>query len=211
MKVKIGGYPSLLICNVHTNYMEKKYGHKWPSKTTTFDNFLEGVEGSIQSVYNIANWIWLDKRTQKIDVRLDRWDTWSMDHTLGHIILPMLVQLKATKHGAPCTDDEDVPEHLRSTNADPKENKWDTDENHFKRWDWILDEMIWAFDQKCRVDWEGDFYEYKDISPEEAKSDTESLFGMKLIWEDKKGREAHAARIANGFALFGKYYENLWD
>ena len=99
--------------------------------------------------------------------------------------------------------------------APAKENKWGTcpgtDENHFKRWDWILDEMIWAFNQKCRDDWESDFYEYKDMTPEEAVGDTESLFGMKLIWEDKKGRKAHAARMAEGFKLFGKYYENLWD
>ena len=26
-------------------------------------------------------------------VKIDRWDTWSMDHTLAHIILPMLKQL----------------------------------------------------------------------------------------------------------------------
>ena len=148
---------------------------------------------------------------QKIQVKIESWDTWSMDHTLGHIILPMLVQLKATKHGAPCTDDKDVPKALRSTNAPAKENKWDTDENHFKRWDWILDEMIWAFNEKCRDNWEADFYEYKNISKEEATDGTERLFGMKLIWEDKKGRKAHAARMANGFALFGKYYENLWD
>lgn len=215
MKVKIGTYPSRLICNIHTRYMEKKYGwitHDRTPPQTSFDNFVEGIEGSIQSVYNIANWIWFDRRTQKIDVRLDRWDTWSMDHTLGHIILPMLVQLKATKHGAPCTDDIDVPEELRQAIGGSLNTfNWGTDDNHFKRWDWILDEMIWAFNQKCRDDWEGDFYEYKTISPEEAAGDTESLFGMKLVWEDKKGREAHAARIANGFALFGKYYENLWD
>tara|TARA_R110000744_G_scaffold218899_1_gene337708 strand:- start:5700 stop:6215 length:516 start_codon:yes stop_codon:yes gene_type:complete len=148
---------------------------------------------------------------QKIQVKIESWDTWSMDHTLGHIILPMLVQLKATKHGAPCTDDKDVPKALRSTNAPAKENKWDTDANHFNRWDWILDEMIWAFNEKCRDNWEADFYEYKNISKEEATDGTERLFGMKLIWEDKKGRKAHAARMANGFALFGKYYENLWD
>ena len=49
--------------------------------------------------------------------KIDRWDTWSMDHTLGHIALPMLKQLRETKHGAPNTDDEDVPEYLRSDNG----------------------------------------------------------------------------------------------
>ena len=152
------------------------------------------------------NWLhrWFDYSPQQsIKVKIDKWDTWSMDHSLAHIILPMLVQLKSTKHGAPCTDNKDVPKALRSTNASAKENSWDTDENHFKRWDWILDEMIWAFNQKSRDDWESDFYEYKH--------DDTAQFGLKLVWEDRKGRAAHQERMTNGFKLFGKYYENLWD
>jgi hypothetical protein len=78
-------------------------------------------------------------------VKIDRYDTWSMDHTLSPIILPMLKQLKEAKHGAPFVDDEDVPEHLRSTAAPAKENEWDTDANHFARWDWAMSEMIFAF------------------------------------------------------------------
>jgi len=48
-------------------------------------------------------------KKQKIEVRIDKYDTWSMDHTLSYIILPMLKQLRATKHGSPFTDDDDVP------------------------------------------------------------------------------------------------------
>ena len=55
-------------------------------------------------------------------VKIDYYDTWSMDHTLADIILPMLQQLKASKHGAPYVDDQDVPEELRSTSAPPREN-----------------------------------------------------------------------------------------
>jgi hypothetical protein len=201
--------------------MDKKYGHKWQEtpwsikdfksfkEGLTYDNILEVAEGGIQTAYNILNWVWFDRRKRKIDVRLARWDTWSADNTLGHIIFPMLVQLKATKQGAPMTDDKDVPEHLRSKDDEgnsfgtPKKNSWDTDSNHFKRWDWILDEMIWAFEQKCRDDWEGDYYEYE-------YDDTEQ-FGMKLIWEDREGQKAHQARMTKAFALFGKYYENLWN
>jgi len=54
----------------------------------------------------------------KIDyVKIDRWDTWSMDHTLAKIILPMLKQLKDTKHGSAIVDLEDVPEELRGTST----------------------------------------------------------------------------------------------
>lgn len=84
---------------------------------------------------------------QIVEVQIDPWDTWSMDYTLSHIIHPMLLQLKEKKHGSPYVDDLDVPENIRSTNAKPKENDWDIDEFHHQRWEYILDEMIFAFDQ----------------------------------------------------------------
>ena len=138
-------------------------------------------------------------------VKLDRYDTWSMDHTLAYIILPMLKQLQETKHGAPFTEDKDVPKELRSTSAPPKENEWDTDDNHFKRWDYILDEMIWAFEQKLKDDDTGQFFDHTDCEglPFEEK--------IKKIKVDRKGLKAHNDRKAKGFLLFGKYYENLWD
>ena len=70
--------------------------------------------------------------------------------------------------------------------------------------------MIWAFEQKCRDNWESDFYEYREVGPEEDK-EGDSLFGLKLVWEDRKGLKAHHERMTNGFKLFGKYYEGLWD
>jgi hypothetical protein len=183
--------------------MNKKYGYvDWPKEQSWFENLIEKLEDLIQTCYTPINYF-LDKRKQKIKVRIDKWDTWSMDHTLAHIIVPMLKQLKETKYGAPWVDDSDVPEELKSTSAPPKENEYDTDGNYFKRWDWVLDEIIWAFDQKCRDDWESDNFKYED--------DPTATFGVKLIWEDRDGRKAHQERMRNGFRLFGKYYENLWD
>ena len=95
-------------------------------------------------------------------VKIDRWDTWSMDHTLAHIILPMLKQLDKEKHGAPYTNDEDVPEYLRSHMAQPKENEWDTDSLHFMRWDWIIAEMIWAFEQQLKDDDDSQFFDHTE-------------------------------------------------
>ena len=209
MKVSIGEYPTRLICNIHTRHMENKYG-MLQDNVTHEDHVFEAIEDMLQDFYNVFNWLWFDRRQQKIKVKIDKWDTWSMDHTLASIVLPMLKQLKATKHGAPIVDDKDVPKELRSKNAPPKENMWDTDANHFLRWDWVLDEMIWAFEQKCRDDWESDYYEYREMGPEESK-DPNSLFGLKLVWEDREGAKAHQERMTNGFKLFGKYYENLWD
>ena len=140
-------------------------------------------------------------------IKIDRYDTWSMDHTLAHIIHPMLIQLQATKHGAPFTDDEDVPERLRSSSAPPKENEWDTDANHFVRWDWILDEMIWSFAQELRDDDEAEFFDHSD-SFEKGDDFNERLKNLKV---DRTGLKTHQDRKANGFRLFGKYYQALWD
>ena len=130
-----------------------------------------------------------------------------MDHTLADIVLPMLKQLQATKHGAPHTDDADVPEYLRSHMAQPKEYEWDTDSLHFQRWDWILAEMIWAFEQKvCEEDVEGQFF---DHTPSNGLDPWDPEY-VGPTW-DKEGYMKWHDRKANGFRLFGKYYENLWD
>jgi hypothetical protein len=143
-------------------------------------------------------------------VKLDRWDTWSMDHTLAYIIHPMLVQLNKTKHGAPYTEDDDVPEYLRSHMAQPKENEWDTDSLHFMRWDWILGEMIWAFEQELKDDDESQFFDDSECGDEKFPWNKDGQYVSKLKF-DKEGLEAHQKRKANGFKLFGRYYQNLWD
>lgn len=147
-------------------------------------------------------------------IKIDRYDTWSMDHTLSDIILPMLRQLKDTKHGAPFTDDEDVPEYLRSHMAQPKEYEWDTDSLHFQRWDWILDEMIWAFEQKVADDAEGQFFDHSaydgaKLGDREWLNDVTN--NVSKIKYDEAGHRAWQARKANGLRLFGKYFEALWD
>ena len=140
-------------------------------------------------------------------IKIDRYDTWSMDHTLADIILPMLKQLRDTKQGAPYTDDKDVPEYLRSHMAQPKENEWDTDSLHFMRWDWILNEMIWAFEQKVD-DAEDQFFDHSECTTDKNPWNSDNY---KRVKYDKKGHTAWIKRKANGFRLFGKYYENLWD
>ena len=144
---------------------------------------------------------------QKTSIRIDKYDTWSMDHTLAPIILPMLVQLKETKQSAPMVDMKDVPKELRATKAQISKysKNGDTDPKFFERWDWILDEMIWAFEQKCRDHWEEDYY-----GPYIESKDKRELFG-RFEWIDDEGRQKHQERMSNGFRLFGTYFENLWD
>ena len=148
-------------------------------------------------------------------VKIDYWDTWSMDHTLGQIALPMLKQLQKTKQGAPFVDDEDVPEELKSTSAPAKENEWDTDDNHFKRWDWILDEMIFAFECKTSdKDWSEQFWSGEmDHQLKKLENDTYQVVkgSNHTAKYDEEAAEKFHARIKNGLRLFGKYYEGLWD
>lgn len=215
MKVYISGYPdNWWRCRIHDNYMKKKYGYEWEKNNTKFETFLEKAEDVIQSIYNVTINQIVKHRKRKIKVRIDRSDTWCMDNTLAHIILPMLKQLKNDKHGAPYTDDEDVPEHLRSTAAEPKENEWDTDSNHFKRWDWIMGEMIHAFECEIDEDWEDQFHSGEFDLKWEKQEDGfySSIRGPNHthVFDAEGHKKAHA-RVANGFRLFGKYYQALWD
>jgi hypothetical protein len=186
--------------------------------------WVERWSDRLTPVSHAIQWV-LDRVHPKIDyVKIDHWDTWSMDHTLAHIVLPMLKQLKATKHGSPLVDDEDTPEHLRSTAAPAKENEWDTDANHFKRWDWVLDEMIFAFDCKVDDSWQDAFREGEidwisvpvDINGNEVPKGEHKYYQMKdgpknTYKCDYEGMQIVEKRIQNGFRLFGKYYQALWD
>jgi hypothetical protein len=164
----------------------------------------------LEPVCKLLQWISERVRPRFEYVKLDRWDTWSMDHTLATIIVPMLQQLQATKHGAPQVDDEDVPEELRSTSAPATENEWDTDANHFVRWNWVLAEMIWAFEQKVTDDDESEFFDHSECGDiKDFLKDTDGyLSRSKVDWD---GLKRHQERKQNGFRLFGKYYQALWD
>jgi hypothetical protein len=228
MKVKIGPYPSRLNTTIYADYMTKKYGYShWPSesKQTKFERLLDKFDDIIQSCYRPINYF-LDKREQKVNVKIDRWDTWSMDATLAHIIVPMLRQLKDTKQGAPHVDKEDVPEALWPNEAEEAlyAKNGQIDIHFFARWDYVMDEMIFAFESKLNGDWEDQFYSGnhdritvpvdKDGN-EVAKEDAEYYEwrkGPNHTFEiDMEGRKSYQERISNGFRLFGKYYESLWD
>lgn len=171
--------------------------------------------------------LWVDKQRQKIPremVKIDRWDTWSMDHTLAPIILPMLKQLKATSHGSQMVDLEDVPEYMRTTSTEDYDSQLTFDfyseESDNKlgydvhdRWQWVLDEMIFAF-ETIGTDWEDKYHTGKhDIQMKQLEGGvSEMIHGADHThhW-DVKGWEAESKRIDNGFRLFGKYFRGLWD
>ena len=144
-------------------------------------------------------------------VKIDKWDTWSMDSTLTPIILPMLKQLKKDKHGAPHVDNEDVPPALRNRKVS---KNGETDKNYFKRWDYVMDQMIFSFTELNKPDWTDQFYTGKidHIWVKKDDGDYQLKKGPKHTLKfDRKGHDKHYARIQNGLKLFGKYYMALWD
>lgn len=165
--------------------------------------------------YKLLSWVH-SKQKRRIWIKTDRWDHWSADHTMSLLILPILKDLREHKHGSGFIDDEDVPEHLRSTAAPPKENEWDTDDNHCKRYEWALDEIIWAHEQIVDDNWEE---QYTSGEVDWRAKPCEDRPGMSQLVEgpdhtykiDWDARKIHQERINNGLRLFGKYYCTLWD
>ena len=150
----------------------------------------------------------------KVSVKIDKWDTWSMDHTLAHIIVPMLRQLRETTNSMAGVDMEDRPDFLIGTCGD---DPCSMDEFAEPAWDWVLTEMIFAFESKFE-DWEDQFrsgehdMQWIEITEGKFKGYSEMVKGPNDTYKvDTEGSKAYQARITNGFRLFGKYYEGLWD
>ena len=135
--------------------------------------------------------------TGEDSIEIETHDTWGMDETLSKIILPMLIQLKETKHGSPHTDQEDSL----------------IEGDIHERWDNILDQMIWSFDQKVNGS-DDKFYEEipgKEIF-ETYDIGKEYLKGLRINLEvDREGLEAYHKKMQEGFTLLGKYFTGLWD
>lgn len=231
MKVYLGPYPNWwsthrfenwVICKVH----KVEYGWNVDEEDyTRFEKFVFKISDAFQWVLNKTVNKFGQRRKEKVVIH--NYDTWSMDNTLAIIILPMLKQLKESQHGAASVDDKDVPEELRSTSAPKKDNEYDTDDNHFNRWDWVLDEMIWAFEQKVDPN-EGrsnyyDPYEegetvkrnyFKGVNKDGTEKKTYILseeHAREVGKFNKTKYKAYMKRKQNAFMLFGKYYEALWD
>ena len=227
MKVYLGKYPHWWnVARFQNWYLKKLHGTEYGWEVnekdyTRLDKVVDKALDGWQFVLNNTVNKFGQKRKEKIVIH--NYDTWSMDNTLALIILPMLKQLKEDKHGSPLVDDKDVPKELRSTSAPKKKNEWDTDDNHFKRWDWVINEMIWAFEQKVDPD-EGRSNYYEPYKPNE-KITYVSIVEHKTKEEEENYKEfyrnmgkfnrtkykKYMERKQKAFMLFGKYFEALWD
>lgn len=165
---------------------------------------------------------------RKIDVQIEKFDTWSLDHTLALIIYPALIQLKETKHGIPNEFVNDVggEDYVQQESFDfYKETHNESWEIASKRWDETLDKMIWSFEQILKDDYDSkyhhgksdwDFVESDKQYPNPITGKMEPTYQMvdkdpSSHWYDHVGHRLHEDRIQEGLELFGKYFRNLWD
>lgn len=185
MKVIIKKYPKWvgpyqLVENIFFwSKTENELGYKEPSDWVDglSEKFADSALGEMYT--RIANKVFDYLESKRVYIKIDKFDTWSMDSTLAFIILPMLEQLKEQKNGVPVVSNEDVPDHLFMDEYDYE--NYDLME---KRWDYILDQIIYSF--KCVHNDDLDYM----VDIEETK--------LKNI------------KIQKGLILFGKYYQNLW-
>ena len=136
---------------------------------------------------------WIDsKKKRKIKIKIDDYDVWNADHTMGLIIYQILLKYKENICGSPQVDDSDVPEELKSTFTPSAENGEDI--NYHRRWNWVVDEVLWTF---------------KILTEENNELDNLYMYidegnNCELAAEYEK-------RLTNGLRLFGKYYRGFWN
>lgn len=138
-------------------------------------------------------------RKRSVIVKIDEYDHWSADNTLALIILPVLKELQKNKQGAPFVEYTDVPDHLKPSVEDLQKMKDDPgwlDDKFFTRWEYVINEMIWSFEQ---------------ILDDKNDSKFFACVNGKITNVDIAALEANNKKIVNGTMLFGKYYQSLWS
>lgn len=164
---------------------------------------------------------------RKININIDGYDCWSLDNTLAHIIYPALIHLKNNKHGVPSEFVEVGGENWSQQDSFDfyKETHDEAWTEGAKRWEEVLDKMIWSFEQLCLVDYgakyhhgksEYDWVETDKTFPNPITGKVEPTWQMvdknpEEHWYDHEGHMLHEERIQEGLDLFGKHYRSLWD
>lgn len=194
MKVYIGSY-----CRWVGPYQISEWLLHYPVKWKWITEDQEHDFGGWLNNHYIGDFCrWIHSfQKRKVEIQIDDHDTWNAFTTISMIVHPLLVKYRDDLHGAGFVDEEDVPEHLRVSAApeltDVEKNNGHVDDNFHKRWEWVLDEMIFAHAYHANDEAEMMFYD--EIT---NKWDNEA---------EEKTRE----RVNNGMRLFAKYYRGLWD
>lgn len=133
---------------------------------------------------DICEWVY-SKRKRSVHIRIDNYDVWNVDTSLSMIIFQILIKFKRDQTGHPFVRDEYVPEALQSHNAQPKENEFEWDSLNATRFEYVLEEILYAF---------------RYMTMDDMFFDTITI-DMQLDCEK---------RVTNGLKLFGIFYQALW-
>jgi len=122
------------------------------------------------------------RKNKRVSVHVDDYDLWNADTTLAIVIVEVLKRFRSQYTGSPHIENDDVPDELKMSDEDlVKFNETgDSDANFHKRWEYVLDEMIFAMDFVAN--------------------------GMSHHTETEEEDD----RVNNGLRLFGKYMRALW-
>lgn len=162
---------------------------------------------------------------RRIDVQIDKWDTYSLDHTIALIMLPALLQLKQTAHGVPNEFTRRVGGDMDSNYCFDfiKEDENQVFDQGCAKWGETLDKMIWSFQQLVFDDYDSKYHHGKmDVGWKPIKhlnpvtGVVEDMYEMvdknpNEHWYDYDGHMLHEARIQEGIDLFAKHFRDLWD
>ena len=233
MHAKIGKYPHWFttqrVEHAYLKWRHKK--HAWDVDERDYDwidqtvvKLLDGWQTVLHYTVNQIQ----QRRERPVRVHIDPSDVWDANTTLAYIILPVLEQLQETKQGAPFVDKEDVPKELYDKKLTKKQKQnGEVGENHFKRWDYVLNAMIWSF-REIVNDTPGEeefftgesdtFWTRVDVNGNEVDKDYDGQIYYRMDRGpndtreiDFEGLDAYNERIDYGLRMFGKYYRALWD
>jgi len=210
MIYKFGKYPRWYTTSgLESKWLMYRYGDRGldlhESKFDEIDHVVIGTLDGIQRILNKTINRYNEWRGQKVRVHVENHDIWSADATIAHMVLPLLEKLRDEKHGYPLIDPKEIeglPKELKPKKKEAEEysKKGLPDPKAEARWNWVLNEMIFAME--CIIDnsWEDEFF---------GRDDPDDMLSVKMI--DKEGYDNTHKRIDRGLRFFGLWFRALWD
>ena len=208
MKVILGQYPKEY-CTSDLEGLYRKYIRRLDYNSEAPEDKMEIRLAKFDRVIQVFLDVTLNKilqfnkRTEI--VRIDRSDTLDLYTDLAQIIHPALIEFKKRNDGCFEVKPEDCPFSVNDES--------DTGFSE-QRYNWVMDEMIWTFnevlnDLSQEKFWSGesDFF-FEDILDTTKQRVVKGPNHTRVFDSEAFGQ--HKARVDNGLRLFGVYYLNLW-
>lgn len=210
MKAYIGKYPRRLQSNMSLAW------YRWVTNDCVvndsdisrinkmIESILDVVDDALQAVFNVCyNKPFIDNRDRTIRIKIHDDDLFNLDHTISILVVELLSAfIENGQTGSPSIDADDVPDGMANSLLHDK-------------WNYVLNEMLWAFEQHKIQTWEDQYCSGEvDLVREkiegtdycEIKKGPNDTFKV-----DHEGVQKHHERIENGLRLFAKYFGGLWD